>query len=491
MAEVHRLLQILYLLIPMALQTITGTAVERAPIGGAPANMDALMAPARAQAQMGQAIAQAGTVMGEFAVRAADARNRTALVESEMTMEKAFADYQIEMSKEPDEEKWVTDWQAKSQEVKQQLLADKKLAPVVKNQLTTEFKKFEQDSTIRIGTQANVRTTERQKARLLNVADFMWKAGDYKRGEIAIQTGINAGLFTPEEGAQMLQKGAEAVDVYAVKRGQMQDPIATQAQLTEKTPSGRYRYFTNLDDSQRAALNVETTRRVSELQTSVMRDLEDRRNNGEIIPQMEMQGMVERGEIKSTTMKRILAEQKRSGTDPQLTVAFAQALRDVDGYNPNQDPTQEKFATLVQDRAGFTADQRQELEKRLNVRLKPLDESNGDKTVLGYIDSLLDGNFLGNIKKNPATGKPMNAAEYQAAYGRNIELRQQLAQFLGQNPKATPVQQRDFINSKLQAVTSTNAGTAVLNAFAGQAQTNSRGTPSQGSGKYKVIKVSD
>lgn len=474
----------------MALQTISGTAVERAPIGGAPANMDALMAPARAQDQMGRAIAETGSVMGEFALRAADARNRTALVESEMTMEKAFSDYQSEMSKEPDEEKWVQGWQAKSLEVKQQLLSDKKISPVVRDQLSNEFKKFEQDSTIRIGTQANVRTVERQKARLMNVADFMWQAGDYERGEIAIDTMIGAGLVTAEEGVQIKKKGAEAVDVYAVKRGQMNDPIATHEQLYEKTPSGRYRNFTNLDDNQRAALSVQTAQRVSQFQTEVMRGLEDRRNNGDLIPEQELQAMVDRKEIKSTTMKRILSEQKRSGDDPALTVAFAKALREVDAYNPNQDPTQEKFASLVQDRAGFTADQKQELEKRLNVRTKPLDESNGDKTVISYIDSLLDGNFLGNTKKDSATGKPYDPKGYQAAYGRNIELRQQLTQFMNQNPKATPVQQRDFINSKLQAVNDTNAGTAVLNAFAGKTQSKPA-APAKGSGKYKVIKISD
>lgn len=474
----------------MAIQTLSGTAVERAPIGGAPMNMDALMAPARAQAQMGHAVQQAGSVMGEFALRSADARNRTALVESEMTMEKAFADYQQQMAAEPDEEKWVGGWQAKSLEIKQQLLSDKKLAPVVKNQLSNEFKKFEQDSTIRIGTQANVRTVERQKAKLLNVADFMWQAGDYERGEIAIDTGIEAGLFTNEEGVQMKKKGAEAVDVYAVKRGQMNDPIATQEQLYEKTPSGRYRNFTNLDDNQRASLSVQTAQRVSQLQTDTMRGLEDRRNNGDLIPEQELQGMVDRKEIKSTTMKRILSEQKRSGDDPALTVAFAKALRQVDAYNPNQDPTQEKFAALVQDRAGFTADQRQELEKRLNVRTKPLDESNGDKTVLDYVDKLLDGNFLGNTKRDSVTGKPYDPAGYQAAYGRSVELRQQLSAFMNQNPKATPVQQRDFINAKLQSVNDTNAGTAVLNGFAGTAQSKPS-TPAKGSGKYKVIKVSD
>jgi len=466
----------------MPIQTISNTAVAAAPIGGAPANMDALMAPARAQGQMGQAIQQAGTVMGEFALRAADARNRTALVESEMTMDKAFADYQIQMKKEPDEEKWVEGWQAKSLEVKQQLLSDKNLAPVVKGQLANEYKKFDQDSAIRIGTQANVRTVDRQKAKLLNVADFMWQAGDYERGEIAIDTAVSAGLMTDADAVQIKKQGAERVDYYAVNRGINTDPIGTLDELEAQTPTGRWKNFGNLDENRRQALAVEAKRAISSVRVDTMQGLSDRRNAREIIPEQELQGLVNQKKITPTQKKWIIQEQTRSGDDPKVTVAFAKALREVDLYNPNQDPTQEQFAKLVGDRAGFTADQKQELERRLNVRTKPGDESNGDKTVLKYVDELLDGGFLGLTKKDSETGRPLDAKQYQAAYGRNIELRQQLSSFMSANPKATPVQQRDFINSKLEAVNTTNSATPILNSYAGKAQASAKTTDKPGNG---------
>lgn len=475
MAPSDRFLQIhLRLLITMAIQTLTGSArVDAAPVGGAPMNMNAMMAPAQAQRAMGQALTQTSEVMGEFANRMQDAVNRTALVESEMTMEKALADYQAEMPK-MDEEKWVPEWQKRSESVKAQLLGNNKLAPVVKEQLANQFAKFNSDATISIGTQANVRTVQRNKAKLLNVADFMWQAGDYERGEIAIDTAIEAGLMTPEEGVQVKKKGAERVDFYAVNRGINTDPIATLDELEAQTPTGRWKNYGNLDENQRQALVVETKRAISGVRVETMQSLSDRRNAHEIIPDSELQQLVDLKKITPTQKKWILAEQKRSGDDPAVTVAFAKALRAADGYNPNQDPTQEKFADLVGQRSGFTADQKQELEKRLNARMKPTDESNGDRTVLSYVDSLLDGNFLGNIKKDPKTGKPVDPDGYRAAYGRNIELRQQLAMYMSANPKATPVQQRDFINTKLQATNDTNAATPIANFYAGKRQTTTR-----------------
>lgn len=452
----------------MPIPTVSGSEIVSAPYAAAPLDVNALMAPGRAMVGVAQSIGYAGQVIGEFAERKQRAINAAAEQDAMMQMEKGFDDYQIELSTQQDEEKWVEGWKKKSETLKSSLLSDPHISQAVKDHLTVALNTEAERSTQRIATQANTRLLQRQKARLMNVADYMFQRGDIERGDIAIEAMSEHGLIFPEQEFELKKDGHEKADFSAVNKGINVDPFTTIDQLDEKTPSGEWKNFTNLDENRREGLKVEAIRRTAALRADTVQGIVDRRNQGEIISKDELQSLVDSRRLKPTEMRWVLQEQSRSGTDAGMAVAFAKALSAVDAYDPTKDPTNEQYAALFGQSVQFSPQYRDEIQRRLQKQKNPTFEEHATRDAKAYIDHLLAGGFLGDISKS-TDGKPTSPTEYQTAYGKTIELRQALDGFMRQNPKATPVEQRDFLNGKIQTERSVRAATPILNAVVGAA----------------------
>jgi len=455
----------------MPIPIVAGTLVAPAPYTGAEANANALMAPGAALVGLGQSVRQAGQVAEEFAMRKQHAVNTADVMDAGLKMEQASADYQNEMSRNQDEETWVPNWQKNIAKVKGQVLGDPKLAPVVREKLENQFKEFETSSTIQVTTQANVRTIQRQKGRLMNVADTMWQNGDFERGKIAIEAMQSAGLVNDDEAREILRKGEVKVDFNNANRGIATDPIATLDALSDATDGGRWRNFTALDENQRESLRVEARRQVSAVRAETVNGLVDRRNAGEIIPGEELQDLVDGRKLTATQMKWILQEQKRATNDPGVTKHFADLLRDIDTYRKApDDPTNEKFAELTARRMLLPPEMREEAQRRLDKAANPSSDHQQTKLATGYIDDLLQGGYFGPLKQDTGT---MDQAE--KAYGQAIELKRDLERFVQANPAALndPVKQRDFVNAKIRGKLDVASATPVLNSLTGAAVTKS------------------
>lgn len=478
----------------MPVQTVPGTAVAPASIGATTLNAEPVMAIGRAHAQVGQAIGSFAPVIQQFGIRKQQAINEAQAVDVQVRMQKGFDEFQSEMAQEPDETKWTEMWDKKSANLQQSLFAGpEKITPGVKRNLENNFKAWSQGRASAVKGQADIRAVQRSKAKFETAANYYYENQNFEEGDKVVDSMVNAGLLFKEQAGTMKENLRAAGEFQFVKRAINVDPIVALEELEDQTEGGRWRSFTHLNEDTRLALTKQARIEVSNKRSETVQGLQSRMQAGEVLTNKELDSLVDQKLLLPTQKKWIQDNQTRTTRQAGLPVDFAKALRDIDAYDPSQDPTKEKFAQLVADRSYFPTDMSQELEKRMNSRLDPASTANGDKEVLQYIDALLDGGFFGDVGKNASTavrnpGKPRNPTEYQRAFETNVEMRQSLRQFLLENPKATPVQQREFISSKLRTVNTTNASLPVMNAISSKAQALQK--PVQ-AGKYKIIKVGE
>lgn len=464
----------------MPLQVVPGSEV-RSDYAGASMNGSALLAVGGAKAAVGEGAQRVADVLQEFSERKQAATNTADVVEAQAQMQKTQSAYQDDMTTNQDESTWVSGWQDQVKALKSTVL-NGNLAPVVRRHLENQFTTFEGTSTTQIATQANVRSIQRQKARLMTVADDNWKGGDFVQGKQAIDAMVSAGLVNPDEAVSILEKGREKVDMANVNRGIGLDPIATYDALGEQTEGGKWKNFTALDENQRESLKVEARRATSAVRADTVNDLVDRRNGGEIIQVDELQKLVDSRKLTATQMKWILQEQTRAKGDPGNLPAFSTLLSDIDKYDKNADPTNEKFAELTGRRMALPPEMREEAQRRLDGKLKVDHQSvTGSRDVLEYVDKLLDQGAFGPVKgeievKTPGkyfgtntTKRKVGADDIEKAYGQAIELKRDLQRFLEANPKADSVQQRDYIDKLTRGKVNAQAATPLLNAISGTA----------------------
>lgn len=461
----------------MAIPTVQGSAVVSAPYGAATLDANALMGPGRGMQAIAQGIGQLGDVASRFAERKQDAINVAASADAEMQMQKAFNDYQIEMTHATDtdpytpaEKTWVTGWDKKATTLKGQLLSNPEVSPAVKQHLEIALTHIAGESSMRIATQANTRTIQRQKAKLTNVADFLYSAGDKEKGDIPIDTMAEHGLIFPEEAVQLKNKGREMADFQTVNKGINSDPIKTLDDLNAKDSSGDWKNFDDLDENKREALKVEALRQIGTIRHDTVNDLVDRTNSGEIIGKDELQSLVNQRRLKATEMKWVLQQQKAGKFDPEMNSKFAGMLTAIDSYDPVKDPTHEQRAELFGQALQFPAQYRDEIKTALDKKLKP-DAALKDSATADakrYIGELRAGGYFGDT--SVTQGKANNPKEFQAAYSQELDLRNALKGFITDNPKADAGAQRDFLNAKVRTMKTATAAAPLLNAFSGRAE---------------------
>jgi hypothetical protein len=463
----------------MAIPTVSGSAVVAAPVGAAPLNAEALMGPGRGMQSIAQGLSDVSDVAKQFADRKQNAINAASAANAQMQMEKAANDYQIEMSHMVDdpgpdgktaEEKWTPGWDDKSSKLKGSLLADPKISRAVKDHLEVTLSNQIGQTSQQIATQANTRTIQRQKAKLTNVAEYMYQNGAKEKGDIAIDAMAEHGLIFPEEAYRLKEKGHEAADFQTVNKAINQDPFGALDALQEQDKKGDWTNFTDLDENKREALKVEATRATSAIRHETVNGLMDRINQGEIIGKDELQSLVDQRHLKATEMKWVLQQQKNAGgVSAENTAKFAEILTSIDNYDPLKDPTHQKRAELFGQALQFPTQYRDEIKRELEKRLKPETRTAAEHNMMDvrtYIGELRHGGLFGDTTLE--NGKPHRPKEYQAAFQTELELRSALKSFVAENPKADILEQRDFINKKVSTLKTVRAAMPVLNAISGR-----------------------
>lgn len=429
---------------------------------------------------IGQGLEQVSSTLSEFAMRKQNAVNAAAVVDAQTRMEKAQSAYQQDMTTNQDENTWVPNWQKATADLKSTVLSNPQLAPVVRDHLENQFKEFEQRSTSQISTQANVRTIQRQSAIFTNAANDAWEAGDFEKGSQNILKMVQLGLISDTKGQEMLAKGQNQVDVSNAVHGIATDPILALHGLEEKDKKGDWANYSELDENQRESLRVKAMQQISKVRQQTVDDLVDQQNNGKILQKADLQQLVDTQKLTSTQMRWILQSQGQP-EDPKLNQHFAELLTDIDGYDHSKDKTNSQFAELAARRLALPKELQAEAKKRLDEKLNVTGAHVQTAEVNRYIDEMLGQGILGPIKGNKTVvtpGRffgtnseevPVTNEEKQATYGRQVQLKQELKDFVRNNPNADAVQQRNFINSRVASFVDSKAATPLFNTISGRA----------------------
>ncbi len=447
--------------------------------------------------QLGRGISQAGAALGEYAQKMEYASYVAKKNEADRKVKTAWTTYQEKMLTETaTPETWAKGWNDMYAKVRKEVALDG-LSKESRARVEAQMLDFQLDSTAQISAQATKQRIRNGQAEITASATLDLKNGDFESYEAKINEGAAAGFFDPAIQIKLMEEGRVQFDVENANKAINENPIAATSALEEKTDGGKWRNFKNVSENQRLSLLVEAKRRTSDLRAETSRGIYERRSNGELIEPQELEGLVAQGLMTPHQAKNVMSEQKRSGDDPEVMPKFSAALRAVSEYDPRKDPEKTQFAQLVQERAWFPADMKQELEKRLNAQVSlSSDKTVGDVSVRNYVNAMLDDGIFGDIGKFPANdakraGKVRDPAAYQKAHATHVEIMGSLQQFMADNPTATPTQQREFVDGKLTTLTTTAASLPILNAIAGKSQTNARGQQPAKAGKYKVIKVGE
>lgn len=469
------------------------------PTGPAQVEADPNMfaAEGRGLQQLGAGISDAAQAGAQIALKFEHARFVSKSAEADRKVKTAWTAYQEQMATSPGKpDEWVKGWNDTYAKVSKDVDMTG-LSKPAQMRLQEQMKAFQAESTASIGLQATKQSFKNGAAEITASASLDLKNGDIMGYERKINEGAAAGFFDPATQNKLLEQGKIDYDVEQANRAINDNPITAVDALEEKTEGGNWKNFKNVSENQRLSLLTEAKRKTSTLRAETSQAVYERRGAGELIEPEELQLLVEKKLLTANQAKGIMQEQKRSGDDPAVIPRFSQALRDVSNYDPRKDPAKEQYAKLVQERGWFPGDMKQELEKQLNAQVKLSGDSTaGDTAVRSYVNKMLDDGVFGDIGKFPATdakraGKIRDPQAYQKAYSTHVEITGALQDFMVKNPKATPTQQMEFVQSKMSTMTTTNAALPILNSIAGKAQTPVRANAASKAGKYKVIKVGE
>lgn len=410
--------------------------------------------------QLGAGISQVASTGMQITQRFEHANYVAKSAEADRKVKTAWTAYQEEMLTKPGKpDEWVKGWTDLSAKTLKDI-DQTGLSAQSKERLKMQLASFQADATSQISLQATKQRIKNGAAEITASAGLDLKNGDWQGYERKINEGTEAGFFDPATQLRLMEDGKKQFDFEQANKAINENPFAALDALEAKSDGGKWANYKELDENRRLALVREAKTYISRDRAETVQGIVDRQNNGEIVSDAELDGLVQSGRILPTQAKWALQQQKRHGRDPELIVEYANLLSAIDKYQPNQDPTNATFAELSAQQLKYPAELRSEITKRLNDAKS--NAATKRKEGYDYVDNLLSGHFLGNIDKSTSgTGAPTNKQEYLRAHQRAVEIRQQLDEFLKAKPGATGPEQVKFVND-LTAKYRTETGAGLL-----------------------------
>lgn len=139
-----------------------------------------------------------GKMAVDYQLRKQEAVNYTAVVDADLKMKTAFADYRDSLAKKGDEKTFVPDWEKRASEVEKELGMDK-MAPAVRDRLAPQLKAWKAESMQKVRSVATAREIDRGRATIEESAMFAFQDGDSMEAVKLMQDGEKLGYFTPQQ----------------------------------------------------------------------------------------------------------------------------------------------------------------------------------------------------------------------------------------------------------------------------------------------------
>lgn len=445
-------------------QLISAGTPETPAYPGAVVSADAVRAPAVGSMAIAQAVGQIGQQAGELALRMAEARNQTAILDANVQQQQTFDKFQTSLANQPDETQWRDQWQ-KMVDGEQERIDSLHLSPDARRVVDGNFKKWVARTNAQVDTQtaaAGISRLTRQ-----NVANAKYQA---QRGEIGgahaiVDAMVNTGLMHKDDGELFKRDLQQTADLAAVNALIADDPISTPDALKEKNKDGTWKLFPNLDPNARRMKLREAEEEASRQRTQIGAGFQNRINlalagAGAPPTREELQHSVDLGEISPQQMKYFQGQIAGTASYADNLVRKVHLRDRINRWNPAQEDAQIQLNQIAQDMAGLPKSMVDDLEFALN-RAVDSKGSAKEKSGVDYINFLFTNGYLGRdlFEDKPSKEAFATAASVQDALNR----------FLEQNPKATHREQIDFIDAQTQLPKDQNSSATVFNWATGRA----------------------
>lgn len=452
-----------------SVQIVPGSLVPHAAYAGAEADVGSAAAPGMALARVGQQVGnEASGVLERFAVQKQQVTNAADLMTAQLQMENAHADYQAQLSRNPDPSTWVDGWQKQAEKLKTAVLTDK-LAPVVRDQLANQLNNFTTTTALQVKTQANAEDIRQQKDKMMLVANTAWDGGQFEKGEYAVDAMQKNGLISDVKATELKQKGQSQATIANVAIDSAKDPIIALDDLNAVDKNGDPTFYKALNPNERAVLVNKTEAAVNKVRTDTLQGLYDRQNGGEILKAVDLQPLVDSQKLNAGQMKAILAQQasQRNKLVPPSAEAFMKVSRVIDTYDPAAD-AHNGFALkfwITDQMAGMPEVYRSEVGKAFDRRVNSTGESQKTSDAFSYLSHVVSLGTLGNVKQD--AGGPVDQKGAEEAYFRESTIRGELTRAVQASPNMSNEDQLKFIASKIKTYNVQASGLPVLNALSG------------------------
>ena len=230
--------------IPLA--SFTPSATPSSAVRGDMGMFDGVAAGQRALAA---GISSIGGAVNDFAQKKQEAVNYATAADADRKMKQAFSDYQEEMKTNGDDKTYLPKWQERQAALVKDLEVDK-MSPVLRSQMDSQVKDWQQATTQNVRAIATAREIGRAASNLeaSSMQDFM--DGNDKEAVEKIDGGVRVGLYSAEK-ANELKKQQSNSAAYAKYNRTLSDlgelpPAARatelaklEAKLSERNAKGR------------------------------------------------------------------------------------------------------------------------------------------------------------------------------------------------------------------------------------------------------------
>lgn len=417
-------------------------------------NPRAAAAPAQQLGTLAESIAGVSEQFHDHAVQLQKIENARILSEKRQQLAQGYADFQIELQKDPDPASRIQktrDWltQAKGS------MDTENLAPAVRDQLTGHFENFATSAVIRQAEDSSRLAIRRAGLTFQNEMDQAQRTNDRPTAERVIQAARDSGAILPEEADKALRQFDEVSAYNAHQSIIRENPIDAERDLEspdflKKNP--------NITPDAYNSLRRQAAQEANNYRADFVNDLII---SGKNPTEQDLAEMESRGLLDKSTHARWLTKIREAPVAEIDPAIYEQTYTQIMGYDPKADPSGIGISRLRQwiGSQHLPTKAIQELNDRLTERINPATEKDPANSA-GFASKISTDFNRGDFGKyrfpvdhdnNPATEPifQINREEYDKAWKLRGQFSEQWRQQLASMPKDPTF---DQINTAYEAL---------------------------------------
>jgi len=456
--------------------TVPGSYQQQStPTPAVQADFSTLDAPNRAASAQGAAIGEVGRQVGDVALKLQSAVNYGMAADADRQMRAAAAEFQQSRIGRTDEDQWQTQWKEKSDEVWQGIQETMPIGPLLRRQLTANFKDWQASNAIEVSTMANKQRINRAVDRVGLAADEAARDGDEHGIVAAFDGAVVNHLMLPEQADKLKKEYLTKVDEYSARNYIMNNPAGAVDFLEEQTKGGKYVNLTRLTADQRLTL-INTARvQFTKYQTDNYDDLIKGLQQGTVATPAELTGLVA-NKVISAKQRKTYEDAYRHGNYNTSVDSIGKMFSDLNDYDPQKDPQFRDRAKLLGQIAtsGFPQNVQTEMNQLLSQKTDPKHVLNSPvaKDAFEGIDQRfrlgLYGKFETKVEDKEGNIRTVvNPKVYESAMQVKRRVEDAARKFLNENPQASAEDVNNFV-SNVQMTNVVRSGRQTLLGALGQ-----------------------